>query len=376
LGIKLKKLLRKNKTEDKMADNHEDPTESIHSIDSQILKLLNKRLKVSEKLGLQPRDTGNADVNLLSEEEKTIHRLSELNTGPLDPKNLRLLFQDIFSLSKEAHRPRKISYLGPEATFTHMAAMNHFGRSASYFPQLSIRDVFVEVEKERCDFGVVPVENSIEGSVNYTLDLFFESGMKICAEKYQTISHDLLSKTGRLDDIKVVYSHPQPIAQCQGWLRKNIPHARLEECSSTSFAAQKIGNIYHAAAIASSEAARIYNLNVVASRIEDHSNNTTRFLVIGKNEMPSTGNDKTSLMFAAAHVPGSLYKSLAPIAEAELNMMKLESRPSKHENWSYFFFVDLEGHLEETKVHETVAKMKDLCLFLKVLGSYPKAMNV
>jgi chorismate mutase/prephenate dehydratase len=134
--------------------------------------------------------------------------------------------------------------------------------------------------------------------------------------------------------------------------------------------------MYHAAAIASSEAARIYNLNVVASRIEDHSNNTTRFLVIGKKEMPPTGNDKTSLMFAAAHVPGSLYKSLAPIAEAQLNMMKLESRPSKHENWSYFFFVDLEGHLEDKKVQETIAKMKEQCLFLKVLGSYPKSVEV
>ena len=227
-----------------MAEDNESQDESIPSIDEQILKLLNKRLAVSEKQGLQ-HQKGN-DVHLLSEEEQIIQRLSELNTGPLDLKNLRLLFQEIFSLSKKANRPRKISYLGPEATFTHMAAMNHFGRSAAYFPQLGIRDVFLEVEKERCDFGVVPVENSIEGSVNYTLDLFFESNMKICAEKYQTISHDLLSKTGRLEDIKVVYSHPQPIAQCRGWLRKNLPNASLEECSSTSFAAQKVGSIYHA----------------------------------------------------------------------------------------------------------------------------------
>ncbi len=359
-----------------MADNHESLLNSFQSIDEQILELINKRLEVSERLGLLRQTDDNADVNLLSEEEKIIHRLLEQNTGPLNPKDLRLLFHEIFSLSRDVHRPRKISYLGPEATFTHIAAMSHFGRSASYLPQLSIRDVFIEVEKKRCDFGVVPVENSIEGSVNYTLDLFFESSMKICAEKYQTISHDLLSKSGKLEDIEVVYSHPQPIAQCRVWLRKNLPKARLEECSSTSFAAQKVGNMNYAAAIASSEAAGIYNLNVVASRIEDHSNNTTRFLVIGKKEMPPTGNDKTSLMFAAAHVPGSLYKSLAPIAEAQLNMMKLESRPSKHENWSYFFFVDLEGHLEDKKVQETIARMKEQCLFLKVLGSYPKSVEV
>lgn len=359
-----------------MTDHREPLMDSIRTIDDRILELINKRLEVSEKLGLLRQTDDNADIHLLSEEEKTIHRLSGQNTGPLDQNRLRLLFHEIFGLSREAYRPRKISYLGPEATFTHIAAMSHFGSSASYLPQLSIRDVFIEVEKKRCDFGVVPVENSIEGSVNYTLDLFFESSMKICAEKYQTISHDLLSRTGKLEDIKVVYSHPQPIAQCRVWLRKNLPNARLEECSSTSFAAQKVGDMYHAAAIASSEAARIYNLNVVASRIEDHSNNTTRFLVIGKKEMPPTGNDKTSLMFAAAHVPGSLYKSLAPIAEAQLNMMKLESRPSKHENWSYFFFVDLEGHLEDKKVQETITRMKEQCLFLKVLGSYPKSVEV
>ncbi len=359
-----------------MTDHHEPLLDSIRAIDDRILELINKRLEIAEKLGLLRQTDDNADIHLLSEEEKTIHRLSGQNTGPLDQNRLRLLFHEIFGLSREAYRPRKISYLGPEATFTHIAAMSHFGSSASYLPQLSIRDVFIEVEKKRCDFGVVPVENSIEGSVNYTLDLFFESSMKICAEKYQTISHDLLSRSGKLEDIKVVYSHPQPIAQCRVWLRKNLPNVRLEECSSTSFAAQKVGDMYHAAAIASSEAARIYNLNVVASRIEDHSNNTTRFLVIGKKEMPPTGNDKTSLMFAAAHVPGSLYKSLAPIAEAQLNMMKLESRPSKHENWSYFFFVDLEGHLEDKKVQETIARMKEQCLFLKVLGSYPKSVGV
>jgi chorismate mutase/prephenate dehydratase len=253
--------------------------------------------------------------------------------------------------------------------------MNHFGDSASFLPQPGIRDVFLEVEKERCDFGVVPVENSIEGSVNYTLDLFLESSLKICAEKYLTISHDLLSKSKKLDEIKVVYSHPQPIAQCRGWLRKNIPNARIEECRSTSFAAQKVVDIHDAAAISSSEAARIYNLNVIASRIEDHPNNTTRFLIIGKNEIPRTGDDKTSIMFAAAHVPGSLYKTLEPIAKSGINMLKLESRPSKHENWSYFFFVDLEGHVEDRKIQDTVSRMKELCLFLKILGSYPKSID-
>jgi len=364
---------KKNDTK-KAPDDIESFMNSISLVDSQLLDLINRRLELTLKLGALQKEKDLGTL-LYSDEERSIKRLSELNAGPLDPKKMRLLFKNIFSISQEAIKPRRISYLGPEATFTHIAAINHFGDSTSFLPQPGIRDVFLEVEKGRCDFGVVPVENSIEGSVNYTLDLFFESNLKICAEKYLTISHDLLSKSKKLEQIKVVYSHPQPIAQCRGWLRKNIPNARIEECGSTSSAAQKVVDIQDAAAIASSEAARIYNLNVTASRIEDHSNNTTRFLIIGNNEIFRTGDDKTSIMFATAHVPGSLYKTLEPIAKSGINMLKLESRPSKHENWSYFFFVDLEGHTEDKKIQDTVSKMKKLCLFLKILGSYPKSID-
>jgi len=346
---------------------------SIASIDDDILRLINQRRELTINMGALKKK--NLETLLQSNDEKSIKRLSVLNSGPLDPKKMQILFRNIFSISQEVVKPRRISYLGPEATFTHIAAMNHFGDSSSFFPQPDIRDVFHEVEKERCDFGVVPVENSIEGSVNYTLDLFFESNLKICAEKYLTVSHDLLSKSKKPDDIHVIFSHPQPIAQCRGWLRKNLPNAKIEECKSTSFAAQKVVDIHDAAAIASSEAARIYNLNVIASRIEDYPNNTTRFLIIGKNETSRTGDDKTSIMFAAAHVPGSLYKTLEPIAKAGINMLKLESRPSKHENWNYFFFVDLEGHIADRKIQDTISRMKELCLFLKILGSYPKSMD-
>ncbi len=356
------------------SDDIESSINSMNLIDNHILDLINRRLELALKLKTLQNEK-NLEPLTYSDEECSIKRLSELNSGPLDPKKMRILFKNIFSISQEAVKPRRISYLGPEATFTHIAAMNHFGDSASFLPQPGILDVFLEVEKERCDFGVVPVENSIEGSVNYTLDLFFEFNLKICAEKYLTISHDLLSKSKKLEEIKVVYSHPQPIAQCRGWLRKNIPNARIEECRSTSFAAQKVVDIQDAAAIASSEAARIYNLNVTASRIGDHSNNTTRFLMIGKNETARTGDDKTSVMFAAAHVPGALYKTLEPIAKSGINMLKLESRPSKHENWNYFFFVDLEGHIEDRKIQDTVSKMKELCLFLKILGSYPRSID-
>ncbi len=348
--------------------------DGIDSIDNTILELINKRLDLSKQLGDLP-EKKNDLKDQTEQENKTIQRLLEFNKGPLDRKILVHFFTDIFSACREIQRKQRITYLGPEATFTHIAALHHFGRSATFIPQPTIRDIFIEVEKGNADYGVVPVENSIEGSVNYTLDLFFESDLKICSEKYLTISQDLLSISGAMEDIKTVYSHPQPIGQCRGWLRKHLPHAAIEECSSTSYAAKRVCKEPDAAAIASNEAARLYNLKVVASKIEDHSRNMTRFLVIGKDKIKRSGNDKTSIMFAASHIPGALYKSLEPIAKEGINMLKLESRPTKYENWSYFFFVDLEGHMDDALVRDTVEKMKPLCLFMKYLGSYQKSEN-
>lgn len=342
----------------------------VDRIDTEILTLINRRLRLATKIG-NFKDLQKTPVISPEREHAILERLRSSNTGPLEDQQLRHIFLDIIAASREIQKPQRIVYLGPEATFTHIAAMRHFGRSATFIPQSSIRDVFLDVEKEACQYGVVPVENSIEGSVNYTLDLFFESDLKICAEVYLTISHDLLSANGCLQDIHVVYSHPQPFGQCRRWLRKNLPDVKLEECSSTAAAAKKALENPSAAAIAGSEAARIYNLQVVASKIEDFTKNTTRFLVIGKNPVHRTGQDKTSIMFSAPHVPGALHKALEPIATSGINMLKLESRPSKYKNWSYFFFVDLEGHLEDTLVRSTVEQMETICLFCKVLGSYP-----
>ncbi len=358
----------KNKSNADSARNRND----MDHIDDTLLELINKRLVLSRKLGDLPEKEDEMP-HQAEQEREIIQRLLELNKGPMDKILLTQLFTDIFSACREIRKKQRITFLGPEATFTHIAALQHFGRSATFLPQPTIRDIFVEVEKGNADYGVVPVENSIEGSVNYTLDLFFDSHLKICAEKYLTISQDLLSVSGKMKDIKVVYSHPQPIGQCRGWLRKNLPNVRIEECSSTSYAAKKICSEPDAAAIASSEAARLYNLQVVASKIEDHARNMTRFLIIGKDTIQQTGDDKTSIMFAASHIPGALYKTLGPIAQAGLNMLKLESRPTKYENWSYFFFVDLEGHMDDAPVRDTVEKMKPLCLFMKYLGSYPRS---
>jgi chorismate mutase/prephenate dehydratase len=251
--------------------------------------------------------------------------------------------------------------------------MELFGHSSVYVPQTSIRDVFFDVSKGQSDYGVVPVENSIEGAVNHTLDLFFESDLKICAEKYLNVSHAVLSRAGSIDDIEVIYSHPQAFAQCRSWIRKNLPNATLSECSSTAIAAQKAFQTKQSAAIANSEAAHIYGLQILESHIEDHANNITRFLLIGRDTPGPTGYDKTSIMFVISHVPGALYKVLEPIAEADINMSKMESRPTRHENWSYFFFVDFDGHIAEDKIKNTIDRMTPYCKYMKWLGSYPRS---
>jgi chorismate mutase / prephenate dehydratase len=346
--------------------------DTIDAIDGKILDLINQRLFTAKEIGRLKTKKG-SQVFDSARESVLIKRLQAINNGPLSSHALRHIYTEIMAAAREIQSPQKIAYLGPEATFTHIAAINHFGRSVTFAPQTNIPDIFRAVEKESYHFGVVPVENSIEGAVNYTLDLFAESELKICAEIYQPISHDLLSRSGSIDDIDVIYSHPQAFAQCRRWLRNHLPDCRLTECSSTAEAARKAFGEEGSAAIASQEAAQFYKLEVVASKIEDTARNVTRFLVIGKNEIRPTGRDKTSIMFVTSHVPGALYKVLQPISESGINMVKLESRPSRQENWSYMFFVDVEGHIDEPAVSHTVKRMKALCLFLKRLGSYPRA---
>lgn len=343
----------------------------IDEVDTEIVQLINQRLEITQKVGELKKKYG-FPVFDASRENLILKRISELNDGPAKDTVLHYIYTVIMAASRELQRPLKISFLGPEATYTHIAALNHFRHSGTFIPQRNIRDIFLEVERGACQYGVVPVENSIEGAVNHTLDLLFESNLNICAEIYQVISHDLLSESGDMSQIKKIYSHPQPFGQCRLWLNKNLPDAILEECSSTAQAAQKVKGKKHAAAIASSKAAQVYNLEVVESKIEDTCRNETRFLVIGKDDISRTGKDKTSIMFVTSHIPGALYKALQPVAETGVNMVKLESRPTKNENWNYFFIMDLEGHLNDEKIKRIIDEMKALCLFLKCLGSYPR----
>ncbi|MFP4474837.1 MAG: prephenate dehydratase [Desulfatibacillaceae bacterium] len=344
----------------------------INALDGSLLELINRRLEVAIKIGTIKKAEGKP-VTDFAREKAVIERLQEINPGPLPAQALKYIYREIIAASRRIQQPLKVSYLGPEATFTHLAAMNHFGRGTSFVAQASIKDVFEEVEKGRCPFGVVPVENSMEGAVNHTLDLFFGSDVGISAEVYNTISHDLLSLAEEVDRVKRVYSHPHALAQCRLWIRKNLPGVERVECASTSEAARRAAKDPDSAAVASSLAGQVYNLNVLAPQIQDASHNVTRFLVIGRDHPARSGMDKTSIMFATPHRPGALFTVLQPIADRGVNMVKLESRPSKSASWHYLFFVDLEGHIQDDPVREVFEEMRELCSFIKWLGSYPKA---
>ncbi len=273
------------------------------------------------------------------------------------------------SLSLEG--PQRVAYLGPRATFTHLACIQKFGNSAQYLPVNSIKDVFNEVERGRANFGVVPIENSTEGVVNHTLDMFIDSNLLIYGEVLQEVSHHLLSKTGRLEDIKKIYSHPHAIAQCRNWLESNLPHMSVSEVPSTARAAELCADDPSTAAIASELAGQLYGLKVLKARIEDNLNNFTRFLVLSQKPPERTGKDKTSIMLSVKDKVGALYDLLRPFASHGINLTKIESRPSRRKAWEYIFFVDVEGHVEEDRVKKALEEIKSRCLFLKILGSYP-----
>jgi chorismate mutase/prephenate dehydratase len=299
-------------------------------------------------------------------------RLTAHNPGPFPAEAIRRVFREIISASLSLEQPMKVAFLGPQGTFTHAAAMKQFGFSAQLVPQKSIPAVFDEVQRGRAHYGVVPVENSTEGAVSHTLDMFMESEQKINAEILLEISHYLLSRTGRFEDIRKVVSHPQPLAQCRKWLEENLPDIPLIDVGSTALAAQTAAEDESAAAIASEMAASLYGLQIVKERIEDNPNNFTRFLVIGRKTPERSGRDKTSVMFSVKDEPGILYRMLEPFSKRGINLSKIESRPMKKKAWEYIFFLDMEGHIEEDSVRAAVDELKGYCQFIKVLGSYPR----
>jgi chorismate mutase/prephenate dehydratase len=343
----------------------------IDSIDDQILDLLNRRAGVVIEVG--KTKTGQSQEFYVPSREMAIYeRLTAHNPGPFPAEAIRRVFREIISASLSLEQPMKVAFLGPQGTFTHAAAMKQFGFSAQLVPQKSIPAVFDEVQRGRAHYGVVPVENSTEGAVSHTLDMFMESEQKINAEILLEISHYLLSRTGRFEDIRKVVSHPQPLAQCRKWLEENLPDIPLIDVGSTALAAQTAAEDESAAAIASEMAASLYGLQIVKERIEDNPNNFTRFLVIGRKTPERSGRDKTSVMFSVKDEPGILYRMLEPFSKRGINLSKIESRPMKKKAWEYIFFLDMEGHIEEDSVRAAVDELKGYCQFIKVLGSYPR----
>jgi chorismate mutase / prephenate dehydratase len=355
-----------------MSKDLSDYRKEIDRIDDEILRLLNERSKSVVEIGkLKKERDAEANLHTPGREAAIIERLTKQNTGPFPTDAIQSVYREIMSASLSLEGPQKVAYLGPRATFTHMACMQKFGSSAKYVPVHSIKEVFSEVERGRANFGVVPIENTTEGVVNHTLDMFIDSNLLIYGEVLQEVSHHLLSKSGAQDDIKKIYSHPHAIAQCRNWLETNLPHVPVAEVASTARAAEMCMEEPSAAAIASELAGQLYGLKVVKARIEDNLNNFTRFLVLSQKPPERTGKDKTSLMLSVKDKVGALYDLLRPFASHGLNMTKIESRPSRRKAWEYIFFVDVEGHIEEERVKRAVEEITPRCLFLKILGSYP-----
>jgi chorismate mutase/prephenate dehydratase len=357
----------------KSAPTIEDLRAGIDSVDDRIVELLNERARLVIEVG-KLKSGSNLEFHVPGRERQIYERLLNLNPGPFPNDGLRSIYREVISACLALESPMKVAFLGPKATFSHLATMQQFGLSAELVPLKSIPAVFEEVEKGKALYGVVPVENSTEGVISHTLDMFVESNLKITAEILLEVHHDLLSRTGRFEDIKKVYSHPQPIAQCRQWLDDNLPGVPLVDVASTAVAAQIASEDYAAAAIASELAASLYDLKVVRSRIEDQVNNFTRFLVISRKPCERSGNDKTSVLFSVKDEPGILCRMLEPFAKRGINLSKIESRPFKKKAWEYIFFLDLSGHFSDPEVAEALDELRACCQFLKILGSFPRSM--
>jgi chorismate mutase/prephenate dehydratase len=342
---------------------------SIDAIDATLVKLLNKRARTILEIGALKRRLGKA-IYAPAREQEVMSNLARFNKGPLTPEALSAIYREIMSASLALEKPLTIAYMGPQASFSHQAALKKFGQSVSYLPCISITDVFNEVEKETADYGVVPIENSIEGAISHTLDMLVDSDLKICAQLLLDIRHNLLARCPR-EKIRRIYSNPQIFGQCRLWLESNLPKADLIEVSSSTRASQIAFKEKGAASIASLLAAKEYGLKVLAQGIEDSPHNITRFLVVGNFEAEPTGTDKTSILFSVKDKVGALHDMLVPFKKYRINMTKIESRPSKKRAWDYLFFVDLIGHRKEPKIKKSLSELEDRCKFLKILGSYP-----
>lgn len=353
---------------------------SIDKLDEQIQELIRQRAECALEVARTKRASAQASGESLADfyrperEAQVIKQVQARNNGPLSDEIVGHLFREIMSACLALQSPMKIAFLGPEGTFTQAAALKHFGHAVETVSHAATSEIFRDVEAGHCQYGVVPVENSTEGIVSHTLDMFMQSPLQICGEVELRIHHHLLGSMTSLKDVKHVYSHQQSLAQCREWLNTNLPAVQCTAVSSNAEAARRVKSEKGAAAIASDTAAEIYELNILASKIEDEPDNTTRFLIIGKNTVEPTGDDKTTCLVSIVNKLGALHELLSPFSRHKVNLTRIESRPSRRGTWDYVFFIDIDGHVKDESVSNALAELGKEAAMLKILGSYPKAI--
>jgi chorismate mutase/prephenate dehydratase len=346
--------------------------EKIDRINLKLVQLMNDRARLAEAIG-RIKQAGGAPIHQPARERQVLESIVAHNQGPLTAAHLERIFVEIISACIALEQPIRVAFLGPEHTYSHEATVGRFGHSAQFCPEPSIAAVFQALDAGRADYGVVPVENSTEGSVGLTLDRLIDTPATISGEILLPIRHALMSRSGDPARIRRILSHQQSLGQCRDYLAANYPHAELEAVGSNAFAAQRAAGDDDAAAICSAAAASAYGLAIIAENIQDLAHNVTRFLVMGRDQIPRSGKDKTSILFALPERAGSLHGALSLFARQKINLTMITSRPQRERPWAYLFFVDLEGHREDLRVKRALAALKTRALFLKVLGSYPEA---
>jgi chorismate mutase/prephenate dehydratase len=350
----------------------------IDAIDEKIHELLNERARCAQLVGVTKQAQGlhTADFYRPEREAQVLRKAIARNKGPLRNEEIVRLFREIMSACLAQEEPLKVGFLGPEGTFSQQAVLKHFGHAVRALPLPAISEVFEEVQAGHADFGVVPIENSTEGTVNNTLDMFLNSSLKICGEVELRIHQHLMGKMKGLEKIERVCSHPQSLAQCRQWLDEHMPGIERVPASSNAEAARRARDEEGTAAIAGQSAADVYGLNIIVPEIEDRPDNTTRFLVIGRKLFNPSGQDKTTLLVSAGdtQAPGSLHRLLEPFARKNISLTRIESRPSRRRKWDYVFFIDVEGHADESPLKDALEELKQQSSLFKVLGSYPCAV--
>jgi len=351
--------------------------ERIDTVDREIQALINERARYAQEVGKSKGNIAAIEYYRPEREAEVLRAVLERNDGPLRDEEMLRLFREIMSACLAQQEPLKIGFLGPEGTFTQTAVNKHFGHSVRCLPFSTIDEVFQEVESGAADFGVVPIENSTEGTVNHTLDMFLTSPLKIGGEIELRIEQHLLGDLESLDSVRRICAHEQSLAQCRGWLREYMPHAELIGVNSNAAGARRARDEKGTAAIGGLAAAEVYDLKIMVNNIEDQADNSTRFLVVGRKLLTPSGDDKTSILISTEGTvgsPGVLHSLLQPFAKHGLNMTRIESRPSRRKNWDYVFFIDVDGHAEESPLKEALAELKSGSSLFRIVGAYPKAV--